>query len=61
VERQRAYDERKEMASEGERCVSKEILLKELEQIFRNLETVKLQTMDLNSNMERRMLVARTL
>jgi hypothetical protein len=34
-------DEKEEIASEGEGCVSKEILIKELEQTFRNLKTVK--------------------
>jgi hypothetical protein len=33
-------DEKEEIASEGEGCVSKEILIKELEQMFRNLEIV---------------------
>jgi hypothetical protein len=32
-------DEKEEIASEGEGCVSKEIFRKELEQMFRNLET----------------------
>jgi hypothetical protein len=39
-------DEKGEIASEGEGCVSKEILINELEQMFRNLETVKQQIMD---------------
>jgi hypothetical protein len=39
-------DEKQEIASEGEGCVSKEILMKGLEQMFRNLETVKQQIMD---------------
>jgi hypothetical protein len=52
VERQRAYDDKVEMASEGERCVSKKMLLKELEQGFRNLETVKMQIKDLDQTME---------
>jgi hypothetical protein len=47
---------RKEIASEGEGCVSKEILIKELQQTFQNLETVK-QLMDLDLNVERSMLV----
>jgi hypothetical protein len=34
---------------------------KELEQMFRNLETVKQQNMDLDPNVERSMLVRRTL
>jgi uncharacterized coiled-coil DUF342 family protein len=53
--------EKEEIASEGEECVSKGILLKELEQKFRNLETVKQQIMDLDPNVERSMLVRRTL
>jgi hypothetical protein len=32
---------RKEMVSEAEGCVSKQILIKELQQIFRNVETFK--------------------
>jgi hypothetical protein len=54
-------DEKEEIASEGEGCVSKEILIKELEQMFRNLETVKQQIMDLDPNVEKSMLVHRTL
>jgi hypothetical protein len=42
-------DEKEKTASEGQGCVSKEILIKELEQMFRNLETVKQQIMDLRS------------
>jgi hypothetical protein len=53
-------DEKEEIASEGEGCVSEEILIKELEQMFRNLETVK-QIMDSDPNVERSMLVRRTL
>jgi hypothetical protein len=53
-------DEKEEIASEGEGCVSKEILIKEHEQMFRNLETVK-QIMDLDPNVERSMLARRTL
>jgi hypothetical protein len=37
---QGASDKSVEIASEGEGCVSKEILVKELEQMFRNLVTV---------------------
>jgi hypothetical protein len=37
-----------------------QILIKELEQMFRNLETVKQQIMDLDPNAERSMLVRRT-
>jgi hypothetical protein len=54
-------DEKEETVSEGEGCVSKEILIKELEQLFRNLETVKQQIMDLDLNLERSMLVCQTL
>jgi hypothetical protein len=61
LEQQRTYDEKEKIASEGEGCVSKEILIKELEQVFRNLETVKQQIMDSDPNMERSMLVRRTL
>jgi hypothetical protein len=39
-------DEKEETASEGEGRVSKEILIKELEQMFRNLDTVKQQITD---------------
>jgi hypothetical protein len=61
LEQQLTYDEKEEIASERERCVSKEILIKELEQMFRNLETVKQQITDLDPNVQRRMLVRRTL
>jgi hypothetical protein len=61
LEQQRTYDEKEEIPSEGEGCVSKEILIKEFEQMFRNLETVKQQIMDLDPNVERSMLVRRTL
>jgi hypothetical protein len=54
-------DEKEEIESEGEGCVSKEILIKELEQMFRNLEIVEQQIMDLDPNVERSMLVRRTL
>jgi hypothetical protein len=54
-------EEKEETASEGEGCVSEEILIKQLEQIFRNLETVKQQIMDLDPNVERSKLVRRTL
>jgi hypothetical protein len=50
-------DEKEEITSEGEGCVSKEILIKELEQMFRNLETVKQQITGLDPNVERSMLV----
>jgi hypothetical protein len=36
-------------------------VIKDLEQMFRNLETVKQQIMDLDPNVERSMLVRRTL
>jgi hypothetical protein len=55
------YDEKEEIASEGEGCVSKEILIKKLEQMFRNLETVKQKITDLDPNVERSTLVRRTL
>jgi hypothetical protein len=54
-------EEEEEIPSEGEGCVSKEILIKKLEQMFRNLETVTQQIMDLDSNVERSMIVRRTL
>jgi hypothetical protein len=54
-------DEKEEVASEGEWCLSKEILIKELEQMFRNLEIVKQQIMNLDPNVEIGMLVRRTL
>jgi hypothetical protein len=57
LEQQHTYDEKEEIASEGEGSVSKEILIKELDQMFRNLETVKQQIMDLDPNVERSMLV----
>jgi hypothetical protein len=41
-------EEKEEIASDGEGRVLKEILIKELEQMFRNLETVKQQIMDLD-------------
>jgi hypothetical protein len=45
----------------GQSKASWAILIKELEQTFRNLETVKQQIMDLDPNVERSMLVRRTL
>jgi hypothetical protein len=54
-------DEKEKTASEGEECVSKEILIKELEQMFRHLETVEQQIVDLDPNVERSMPVHRTL
>jgi hypothetical protein len=56
MEQRRACDEK-----EGEGCVSKEILVKELEQMFRNMEHVKQKIMDLDPNVERSMLISRTL
>lgn len=44
LEQQRTYDKKEGFASEGEGCVSKEILIKELEKMFQNLETVKICT-----------------
>lgn len=44
LEQQHTYDKKEEFASEGEGYVSKEILIKELEKMFQNLETVKLCT-----------------
>jgi hypothetical protein len=41
LEQQRTYDKKKEIASEGEGCVSKEILIKEFEHIFKHFETVE--------------------
>jgi hypothetical protein len=54
-------DEKEKTASEGEGRVSKGILIKKLEQMFRNLETFKQQIMDLDPNVERSLLVGRTL
>jgi hypothetical protein len=61
LEQQRVYGEEEEIASDGEGSVSKQILIKELEQMFRNLETVEQQIMALEPKVERRMLVHRTL
>jgi predicted RNA-binding protein with RPS1 domain len=61
LEQQRTYDEKEELVTEGDGCVSKEILIKELDQMFRNFETVKQQIMDLDPNVERSMLVRRNL
>jgi hypothetical protein len=55
------YDKKEETASEWEGCVSNVILIKELEQMFRNVETVEHQIMDLDTNVERDMLVCWTL
>jgi hypothetical protein len=41
MEKQHTYDEKEKIVSEGAGRVSKEILIKELEKMFRNLETVK--------------------
>jgi hypothetical protein len=51
LKQQHTYDEKEEVASEGEGCVLKEILIMELEESFRNLETVK-QIMDLDLSVE---------
>jgi hypothetical protein len=53
----RTYDQKEEIASAGEECVQKEILVKELDQLFRNLGPVKQQIMDLHENIEGIMLV----
>jgi hypothetical protein len=53
-------DGKEEIAFEGEGCVSEEILVKELEEMFRNLENVK-QIMDFDPDVERSVLVRRTL
>jgi hypothetical protein len=47
LEQQRTYKEKQQFAPEGEESVSKEIMIKELEKMFRNLETVEQQIMDL--------------
>jgi hypothetical protein len=57
---QHTYDEKKEIVSEGEGCVSKEILIQEFKQMFPNLETVEQQIMDLDLNVERSTPVCRT-
>jgi hypothetical protein len=41
---------RKATASEGKRCVSNGILIKEMKQKFRNVKTIKQQILDLISN-----------
>jgi hypothetical protein len=61
LQQRRTYYKKEEIVSEGEGRVSKEILIKELDQMFRNLETVKQQTVDLDPNVERSVLVRRTL
>jgi hypothetical protein len=58
---QHTYNEKEEIVSEGEGCVSKDILIKELKQMFRNLENVKQQIMDLDLDVERSMLVHQAL
>jgi hypothetical protein len=60
LEQQRTFDKKEEIVSEGEGCVSKEILIKEPEQMFQNLENVEQQVIDLDPNVERSMLVCRT-
>lgn len=57
LEQLRTYDEKAKIASEGEGCVSKEILVEEQEQMFRNLGIVQQQIMDLYPNVEGSMLV----
>jgi hypothetical protein len=57
LEQQRTYREKEEVTSEGEGCVAREIMVKEFKQMFRNLETVKQQIMDLDPNLERSILV----
>jgi hypothetical protein len=61
LQQQRAYDEKGEIVTEGEACMSKENLLKELVQMFQNLGTFKQQIMDLDLNVERNMLVRQAL
>jgi hypothetical protein len=50
LRQQHTYDEKEDIASYGDGCVSKGISIKELQQMFRNLETVKQQIMDLDQN-----------
>jgi sugar-specific transcriptional regulator TrmB len=57
LEQRCAYDVKEEIATYGENCISKEISLKKLEQMFQNLENVKQQIMDLDPNVERSVLV----
>lgn len=45
------------MGTEGEECVSKEIWLKELKQMFWKLETLKKYVINLDPNVKRNMLV----
>jgi hypothetical protein len=52
---QRIYDKKEEIVSEGEVCLSVEILIQELQQMFQNLETVKQQIIDLYPNADWRM------
>jgi hypothetical protein len=47
MEQQCMYQEKVEIASKGQGCVSKKILIKELEQMLRNLEYIKQQILDL--------------
>jgi hypothetical protein len=61
LEQQRTYYEKNEITSEGDGCIPKEILIKELEQMFQNLGSIKQQIVDLDPNLERSMLVRRTL
>jgi hypothetical protein len=41
LDQQHTYVEKEAIPSEGEGCVAKEIVIKKLEQMFRNLEAVK--------------------
>jgi uncharacterized coiled-coil DUF342 family protein len=61
LEQQHTYDEKGEIASERDGCVWKEISIKKLEPMFRNLETVKQINMNLDPNVERGLLVRWTL
>jgi hypothetical protein len=57
LDQQRTYDKKEEIPSEGEEGgLSKEILIKEFEQMSRNLDTVKQQIMNFDRNVERSML-----
>ena len=61
LQQQREYEEKEGTATEGEECVSEEISIKKLEQMFRNFETAKQQITDLDTNEERSMLLRRNL
>jgi hypothetical protein len=60
LEQQRTYDEKGEISPQVEGRVSKEIVLKELKNMFQNYETVQL-IMDSDPNVEISKLVPRTL